>query len=218
MQRGNLVVKKIATFVKAAHGTLHQFLNNLFTNHTLAILSTLGTQAALQSITNELNAVKTFVTVADGLTSFGDFNTDDFADFTAAMQAAVDSVPAGQTGVIMIKRGAVPYDVGATSVDLTAGGGGRRLRILGEGPSAGASQVQLRATGTAAVFSGISDAGNITEFENLDFGITGSANNSVTVGGAVFAKNCTFERYTATGTLASTGAFDNCKFTASTTT
>jgi hypothetical protein len=181
--------------------------------HTFA-LGDSNLQVALQAITNELNAIHTFVTVGDGVATFGDFNVDDFATARDCLQAAVDTISSTGTGTIFIKRGAVPYDIGNTTVSIS--GASKRVKIVGEAPSTGVfGQVHLRAAGTAPVFTTVG-GGTVLELDNIDCEITGSATASISVEATIFARRCRLERLTSTAPVSSSGSFEDCTFTADT--
>jgi hypothetical protein len=82
------------------------------------------------------------VSIGDGVLSFGDLNTNAVpGGFVATMQMAIDFL-AATGGRIYVKRGAAPYDVGNTTIEITDVSKG--VVIVGDGDA-----TEIRVTGDA---------------------------------------------------------------------
>lgn len=116
-----------------------------------------------------------FVSVGDGVNTWGDFNTTQSGSAQAALQAAIDSLPT-EGGIVYIKRGT--YDITTTTLTIN-----KNCLIYGDGKDA----TLIRSTdagGTAAVTAG--GAGLVIGLEKLTIttGPGGTASHNLILLGA----------------------------------
>ena len=105
------------------------------------------------------------VSVGDGVSTFGDFNSLQSGSAQAALQAAIDAVVDG--GIVYIKRGSYSIST-AITVD-------KSVRIVGD-----IKETNIDATGANAVLAITTAATNVT-LEELDLSVSGTALSSVTI-------------------------------------
>ena len=148
------------------------------------------------------------VSVGNGTTSFGDFNTTQSGSAQAALQAAVNAIPAAG-GILYVKSGT--YSITATTVTIA-----KPIVIIGDGLDSSI----IAATGAVPAFT-IDTGGGFFHIENLSLTATSTSvaldfNHVGTV--RVSAKNCLIHGVTtsSTGNL-DKSKFELCDFTAAST-
>jgi hypothetical protein len=164
------------------------------------------------------------VSVGDGVSTFGDFNTTTSGSAVAAIQAAIDSL-SGNGGIIYIKEGT--YNIGATPIDVD-----EQCCIIGDGHDS--TVIQATDAGGAAAMD-LNAGTDWVKLEGLsilvDTGGTGTATHALTctsIGPRSRIQDCiiqgwdstttvaifdgVFFQSPSTGTIALDGAFNQCLF------
>jgi hypothetical protein len=143
------------------------------------------------------------LSVGDGVSTFGDFNTTQSGSAVAAIQAAIDALPA-TGGTVYIKAGT--YDIGATPIALNKPG-----VFVGDGPDA----TIIRATDAGGAEAVTVLVGDRLSVEGIAFkvntggGATATASIDLGLGAGVF-RRCIIQGLDSTA--AEHVVFDMCEF------
>lgn len=149
-----------------------------------------------------VNARSHTVSVGDGVSTWGDFNTTTSGSAQAAIQAAIDAVPVGG-GIVYIKGGT--YTITTTPLVIATS----KVTIVGD-PEA----TTITSTGSAVVFSVTIDED--VSFRDLSITSSGTALYAMdfTNSASVYMVNCLVSGLNASGGL-SGSTFENTNFKAS---